>query len=383
MTSNWWRDSWSDFKADLPHQSDPYSRRNWGSGLHSLCSYQGKMKPALAHHLVATFVPPGGRMLDVFAGVGTIPFEAALAGKQAYGFDISPAAIPIARAKIGRPDPGECASILGDLESYILLHRPSESAMAEARSFGFNRTLEEYFHPATLEEVVLARDYFHENPPVTDSTAMVMACALHVLHGNRPYALSRRSHPITPFAPTGDFEYKSVVSAIGDKLERSLRVEHPDSFVPGQVFDQDATTVWPDEVSDLDAIITSPPFFDSTRFHIGNWMRLWFSGWSAGDFKSEPKTFIDERQKSSFDCYRPVFEMARERLRPGGLFVLHLGRSKKCDMGVTIAALGQRYFEVADVFSESVVHCESHGIRDKGTVVEHQYVVLLKRDGGG
>jgi DNA modification methylase len=69
-----WRTPWEAFKRDLPHQQAPFAARNWGHPLHSLCSYQGKMKPALAHHLVRTFVPPGGRVLDPFAGVGTIPF---------------------------------------------------------------------------------------------------------------------------------------------------------------------------------------------------------------------------------------------------------------------------------------------------------------------
>jgi hypothetical protein len=39
----------------------------------------------------------------------------------------------------------------------------------------------------------------------------VFASLLHVLHGNRPYALSRRSHPLTPYAPTGPVEYKSLL----------------------------------------------------------------------------------------------------------------------------------------------------------------------------
>ena len=41
---------------------------------------------------------------------------------------------------------------------------------------------------------------------------------------------------------------------------------------------QDATEWWPADVNELDAVITSPPFFDSTRFYLGNWMRLWFCG---------------------------------------------------------------------------------------------------------
>ena len=50
----------------------------------------------------------------------------------------------------------------------------------------------------------------------------------------------------------------------------------PDGFVYGHAMFQDATEWWPAEVENLDAVITSPPFYDSTRFHLGNWMRLWF-----------------------------------------------------------------------------------------------------------
>ncbi|MYH82548.1 hypothetical protein F4141_17820 [Candidatus Poribacteria bacterium] len=38
--------------------------------------------------------------------------------------------------------------------------------------------------------------------------------------------------------------------------------------------------------------------------------------------------------------------------------------------------LGKRWFRSVDIFDESVAHCESHGIRDKGTVTSHQYLVL-------
>ena len=61
--------------TDLPHQDAPYAKRNWGNARHSICSYQGKMKPSLANHLVDVFAPANGIVLDPFAGVGTIPFE--------------------------------------------------------------------------------------------------------------------------------------------------------------------------------------------------------------------------------------------------------------------------------------------------------------------
>jgi hypothetical protein len=142
------------------------------------------------------------------------------------------------------------------------------------------------------------------------------------------------------------------------------------------MFLQDATSWWPREIDQLDAVITSPPFFDSTRYYLANWLRLWFAGWSPRDFKGRPLSFLDERQKKSFDVYVPILRQARERLKQNGIVVLHLGKSSKCDMASELIRLGKRWFRSADVFDESVAHCESHGIRDKGTVTSHQYLVL-------
>lgn len=367
---------WAQFKAELPHQQGEYAKRNWGHPLHSLCSYQGKMKPALASHLVQTFVPAGGRMLDVFGGTGTIPFEAALHGAQSWSFDISPAAHHIACAKIGSHDTQECELLMDGLEEYIRAGRVSQSELSAAREIKFNGALPDYFSPETFREVLLARRYFMESPPHTPSASLVFASLLHVLHGNRPYALSRRSHPITPFAPTGPAEYRPLMKSLRDKVRRSLDLPYPDAFTPGAAQLQDATAWWPQEVNNLDAVITSPPFFDSTRFYLANWMRLWFCGWEWLSFRTQPMAYVDERQKSSFDIYAPIFRQARERLKAGGVFVLHLGQSRKCDMAQALRETAGRWFRVLDLFTESVGHCESHGIRDKGTVTSHQYLVL-------
>jgi len=123
-------------------------------------------------------------------------------------------------------------------------------------------------------------------------------------------------------------------------------------------------------------VITSPPFFDSTRFYLSNWMRLWFCGWEASDFLERPQAFVDERQKSSFEVYYPIFRQCRERLKIGGVAVFHLGASKKWDMAKELGRIAKAWFRVADIYSESVSHCESHGFRDKGTVQSHQYLVL-------
>ena len=372
-----WHSKWLRFKGDLPHRQGSFAKRNWGNPLHSLCSYQGKMKPSLAHHLVKTFTRPGDRLLDPFGGVGTIPFEAALNGVVTWSFDISPAAVPIAAAKLCPAPRDACLALVERLDRYIRKHGPTKSEFEDAATIHFNGPLSGYFHPETFNEVLLARRFFRETPPTTPDAALVFACLLHVLHGNRPYALSRRSHPIVPFSPTGEMVYKGLIEKLERKLARSLTIERSAGFVAGFSIHQDATDPWPQEIDGIDAIVTSPPFFDSTRFYLANWIRLWFAGWTFTDFKQRPLAFVDVRQKRSFDVYEPVIRQARERLKPGGVCVFHLGRSRKCDMADEISTIARPWFRKVEISIEDVAHCESHGIRDKGTVNEHSYLVMI------
>ncbi|MFH1141940.1 MAG: hypothetical protein V1724_09860, partial [Chloroflexota bacterium] len=358
------------------HREYPYRKRNWGHPLHSLCSYQGKMKPSLAHFLVDTFVPEGGRLLDPFAGVGTIPFEGALQGRTTFAFEISPAAFEITRAKLNRPDSGEVASILAEIGEYMKSEALAEGEYAAAKAIAFNRRLDEFYHPQTFREILLARRFFIEYGKDSVERSFVLACLLHILHGNRPYALSRRSHPITPFAPTGAFEYRPLMKLLQEKVNRNLNLEDLTGFRPGIAFKQDATLWWPREIEALDAVITSPPFFDSTRFYLANWIRLWFCGWEKKDFATQPLRFLEVKQKESMRTYESVFRQARERLKPDGVLVLHLGKSSKCDMARELSEVAKPWFKVVDLFEESVTDTESHGITGKGAVTNHQFLIL-------
>jgi DNA modification methylase len=369
---------WENFKATLPHQKEPYSKRNWGSPLHSVCSYQAKMKPALAHHLVETFSRRGDKVLDPFSGSGTIPFEACLMGRYGYGLEISLLGTSVSNAKLMRAEKEKVHSLINELDSWIKTTKPNSETLRQADEIKFNGTLAEYFHPDTYQEVLSAREFFAANQSDSPEWHLVMACMLHVLHGNRPYALSRNSHPITPYAPTGDYIKKSVVEKVKAKVEKSLESQLTADLPTGRCFQGDICSDWPAELCDIDAIITSPPFFDSTRFYITNWMRFWFCGWSRSDYDTRANEFVESLQKKTFDVYRGIFEQFHARLKPGGLAVLHLGLSHKCDMALELTKQVGGLFNVLDIATESVGHCESHGIRDKGTTTGHQYLILQK-----
>lgn len=372
---------WDMFKESLPHLQHPYSKRNWGNQLHSVCSYQGKMKPALAFKLVEAFTKPGDKVLDPFSGSGTIPFEAALNGRLAYGMDIGLLATSLSNAKLKRPHRSKVTDIINSLEKYIIESEPSHASVKDAGDVKFNKTIPDYFHEATLKEILCARDFFIKNHiPESKDWALVMSCMLHILHGNRPYALSRNSHPITPYAPKGEFIYKSLIEKLWAKVNKSLDVNVGSDFVEGHCFQADILTEWPADIKDLDAIITSPPFFDSTKFYMTNWMRYWFCGWTREDFDIQSKSFVEVIQRRSFDAYDFIFRESYNRLRNGGYAVFHLGHSSKCNMAMELEVYASKYFEVVDMFTESVEHCESHGISDKGGVKGHQYLVLRKNN---
>lgn len=370
---------WEIFKDSLPHMQHPFSKRNWGSGLHSICSYQGKMKPALAYHLVSTFSAPGDIVLDPFSGSGTIPFEAALNGRKSFGMDIGLLATALSNAKLKTPDPKKVTKIIDNLERFIQKNKPSNKSILDSQQVKFNKTIPEYFHEDTLREILCARDFFSRNrKPGISEWALVLSCMLHILHGNRPYALSRRSHPITPYAPSGEYEYKNVIKYLWNKVNRSLETKRPESFIEGHCYKTDILKDWPKEIKQLDAIITSPPFFDSTKFYMTNWMRYWFCGWGKKDFEIQPQSFIEVLQKQTFDGYEIIFKMCSKRLKKGGFGVFHLGHSDKCNMGKSLMLYAEKYFKVRDLFTESVEHCERHGIADKGSVKGHQYLILQK-----
>ncbi|QIZ78066.1 DNA methyltransferase [Ferrimonas lipolytica] len=370
---------WDMFKEALPHLQHPYSKRNWGSTLHSVCSYQGKMKPALAYKLVEAFSSVGDKVLDPFSGSGTIPFEAALNGRESYGLDIGLLATTLSNAKMKRPNRENVTQIIESLEAYIANSEPSEASIKDANEVKFNKSIPEYFHEDTFKEILCARDFFIENHDSQSADwALVMSCMMHILHGNRPYALSRNSHPITPYAPTGDFIYKNLIEKLWAKVNKSLDTEVEGGFVNGHCFQADILAKWPEEIQEIDAIITSPPFFDSTKFYMTNWMRYWFCGWTREDFDTQPKSFVEVIQKKSFDAYDFIFNECHERLKVGGYAVFHLGHSDKCNMAESLKSYAEKYFEVVDIFTESVEHCEKHGIADKGGVKGHQYLVLRK-----
>lgn len=368
------------FCGDPPYRAVPFSKRNWGGVLHSLCSYQGKLKPSIAHFLISWFTEPGDIVYDPMAGVGTVPLEARRLSRVGVASDLSPLAYAVSAAKLHRLDEVAVQNAQSELQRVLEKAAPLRKLVEDSDvDWGLNKTIREYFHEDTLREVLAARAYFlAQATPIDSATNLLLACTLHILHGNRPYALSRRSHPVTPLAPTGPYEYRSLLDRLNLRINRVL----PELLALSEGALDGAAHVG--DFRDAgehrsDVIITSPPFARSLRFWSSNWMRLWFSGWDASHFRTEPSRYLEMQQRTSYLPYRDLSVACARSLRSGGRLILHLGETAGENMAHKVVPLLEPEFDVRYLGRENVTDTESHGLKDKGATIAHWYLFAERR----
>ena len=366
-----------EFIEKKPYKEEPYKRKNWGHSWHSICSYQGKLKPAIAHFLIKNFTEENDIVLDPFCGVGTIPFEACLQGRKGIGNDLSEIAYLVSTAKLNKPTlegvKSELKLFKEEIEDNWIYYKLESLPDVD---FGFNQTVRDYFHPETLRELLTARFYIkHSIPNITPERAMVFSALLHVLHGNRPYALSRTSHSLVPYAPHGEFIYKNIIEHVENKINLIYKETYFQNFRRGKTYNKDFTEI---RNVPADVIITSPPFADSRSFYNQNWLRLWLCGWNKEDFKEASIKFLDEKQNKNLDLYYNFFKMCNYNLKHKGKLILHLGKTKKIDMAEELVKRSTEWFKEIYRGEEDVTEIEKHGIRDKGRTTENQYLFLEK-----
>ena len=317
--------------------------------------------------LVDLFTNPNETILDPFSGVGTIPFEACAMSRRGIGSDINPVAYYVTRAKVN-PPPWDTVKIqIKELETYIIKNRNNPESIPEEE-------IVDYYHPATLKEIISARDFFLSHRE--ENLSFLMSCTLHILHGNRPYSLSRRSHNIMPWPPKGEAVYKPLIKHVREKGYRMLRSGLPINFVQGRAFESDALKL-PLSDESIDAIITSPPFHNNRDFIRMNRIRLWFAGWDYSTQASMKSRFVENSK--NINIYEDIFDEFHRVLLPHGLSILHLGVIGNFDMAREILPLAEKKgFESFTPIYEDTTDMESQGIMDRGATSKHQFLIIRK-----
>lgn len=289
------------------------------SRLHQLSPYIGKLKSSIAATLIEEFTLPGGLVLDPFCGSGTIPLECVLRNRNALAYDTNPYAVLLTQAKLAPPTSVEVA--LARL-SVRMEDAQERSAFPHGEVPVWVRR---FFHPTTLRNALKFADEC-----IQQQDHFLLACLLGILHHQRPGFLSYPSSHLVPYLRERNFpqaqfpelyEARALAPRLRAKVIRALRSPPAPDLGTGRV--EQRSIVDLSLPSDVDAIITSPPYMNALDYVRDNRLRMWFLDRATSDYSRE----VTDKRAAFSSLTLAFINNALSRLKVGGRCVLIVGET--------------------------------------------------------
>ncbi len=288
-------------------KEDPYKKQNWGIWLHHMSQYVGKMKPAMAYFLINACTKKNERVFDPFCGVGTVPLEAELSGRQGYGCELNPYAYTISAAKL-------CSSNYTNLLKYL------DAISIETKGISiqkYSKFCKKFYHPKTLREISFLMDKLKK-----DKQYFLIGCLLGIIHGHRPGHLSAVTSLVIPFLPREKPVYKEVIPRLKAKCKRMFYNDFPKKF-KGKIFYENAKKLKL-TTNTIDAIISSPPYYSTLDYVADNRLRLELLGYNESSRKGI-KESLTTTYSSYIEDMREIGVNIRCSLKPKKFCIFVLG----------------------------------------------------------
>ena len=264
-------------------------------------------------------------LVDPYCGRGTALYAARLLGVAAYGVDIAPVAVAVARAKLADTNVDEVLKLFDEL-----LAETQTSAVPKG---DFWRLA---FHLDTLRTVCRVRAGLPSRR--CDAAAMLRAVMLGALHGpmaKTPEAASyfsnqmprtfaaKPQYAIGYWRRKGDVAPNVDVRAIVRKrLQRVFRKPIPEArtgVADVRCADSRTAAAFARLKAKITHVVTSPPYYGLRTYSQDQWLREWFLGGSdtvdygraAGLDHSSPEAFSEELAR----VWNQIGDHASQRVR--------------------------------------------------------------------
>jgi hypothetical protein len=248
--------SWSE--RDLPE-------RERTKHVHRLHPYLGKYIPQLVEQLFVRHVPPGGRVLDPFAGSGTTLVQALESGLDSVGVDIAAFNCLLMRVKTAEWNP---FVLERELREALSRFERGEGVAGDATAY-----VEEWFAPQARDDLLRFRSLV-DGCEHADVLRVVLARAARSARltthfdldfprapQTEPYWCHKHKRECRPIEHADHFIRRYTLDTLA-RLKEFGRVRKPRGVV---VLHGDARTL--EFPARFDAVVTSPPYPGLIDYH--------------------------------------------------------------------------------------------------------------------
>lgn len=358
---------------------------------HSICPYFAMFPEQFVEQQLLSYTAPGDLVFDPFCGRGTTVFEGLLKGRMAAGSDVNPVAVCIASAKAAAPTLSALLERIDELHGYYGEERPTESVPSPF--------FEHCYETRTLSEVLFLRERLNWRNAAED--CFIAAMMLGLLHGEShrsQYCLSNRMPRTISTKPDYSVRWWKERNLhpprrpVFDTLRKAavFRYRQPPSKRNGEVRNCDArdvAKVFPELRGQVNLVVTSPPYFDTTDYSEDQWLRLWFLGGAPRPElrknKDDRHTRVDEYWTfldAAWDGLAPLLDhRATIVIRIGGMKLSKEELSEGLRDGLVRALPQHRVEPLHDGITTSIRPRETSAFRPTRTKtnVEHDFVYRL------
>ncbi len=226
-------------------------------------------------------------ILDPFCGRGTTNYAARCLGFRSYGFDTSPVAVAISKAKLSTTTTENITTLANHY-----LAEPAQYRVPEGNFWQYA------YHPKTLDEICRIRSRLLQAES-SDSVHLLRAVMMGALHGPLPVNIDcagyfsnqmPRTFAVKPRYAVNYWKNHAlhqpprirVINVIKRRSEAVLRYTNPSMMSPAAI-QRGNSANWSTfrKISDpIDLVISSPPYYGVRTYIEDQWLRYWFLGGS-------------------------------------------------------------------------------------------------------
>lgn len=317
---------------DMRHQGDPTLAAALGEALalqsraedrvtHGFHTYPAGLHPDAAGRILDLI--GGTSVFDPFVGGGTVLVEALLRGRTASGADVSPTALRVARARTMLSDDALRTSMRAHARRIAAVGRERKTAPPP----WLLDEVGEWYAPWVLEELAsIWAEVRHLEGPVRSLLEACFSSLLVKVSWRASDTSQRRVEHRRPPGTTSVLFHKKA-RELGRRLE-ALRAQVPEGTPPVRLHAADAREPWP--ASDVDAVVTSPPYPGVYDYVPLQALRLaWFDERGLGHEMGSRRQFRHQGPERAgerwADEQRVWMEQAARVIRPGGHLVIVIG----------------------------------------------------------